>query len=137
MRVNIFNIFCMSNIKKLLICGSREFSDYDYFSSRLDEYLSSADLSKIEIVSGGARGTDTLAEMYAEHRNIKFTKFSTDWQQYGHAASYVRNGEMAKYCRGPMNTTIAFWDGKSLGTKHMMREALRERMTVVKFIVNR
>lgn len=120
---------------KILVCGSREFSDYDYFSQRLDEYLSSADLSKIEIVSGGARGADSFAERYAQDRNLKFTKFPADWQQYGRAAGYVRNGEMAKYCSGPMNTTIAFWDGKSLGTKHMMRSALRERMTVVKILV--
>jgi len=120
---------------KILICGSREFSDYNNFSRRMDEYLSSSDMSQIEIVSGGAKGADSLAQRYAEERQLKFTLFPADWQQYGRSAGYIRNGEMAKYCSGPKNTCVAFWDGKSLGTKHMMHTALKERMSVVKNLV--
>ena len=120
---------------KILICGSREFTDYGHFVRNMNEYLSSADLSKIEIVSGGARGADTFAEQYAADRGIKFTKFPADWKKYGRSAGYVRNVEMAKYCSGPKNCCVGFWDGKSLGTKHMFNTALKERMSVMKFII--
>lgn len=117
---------------KLLICGSREFADYDLLSRKMDEYLSSADLNKIEIVAGGARGADTLAEQYARERGIKFTSFPAKWDVYGRSAGFIRNGEMAEYCKGPGNTCISFWNGESSGTKHMMQTALRKRMSVVK-----
>jgi len=119
---------------KLLICGSRDFNDFDFMSRRLDEYLSSADLSKIEIVSGGAMGTDTLAERYARENNIQFTKFPAEWDRYGRSAGFIRNDEMAKYCSGPKNTCVAFWDGSSSGTKGMMKSALRQRMSIVKVL---
>lgn len=120
---------------KLLVCGSRGFDDYNEFSNKLDEYLSATDLSKVEIVSGGARGADTFAEQYAHERGIQFTKFPANWDKHGRSAGYIRNAEMAKYCSGATNTTIAFWDGKSLGTKHMIKTALNEGMSVVKVII--
>lgn len=123
-------------VVKLLICGSRNFTNFGLLSERLDEYLSSADLSKVEIVSGGARGTDSLAERYAKSRNIKLTVFPADWERYGRAAGFVRNDEMAKYCSGPLNTCIAFWNGESSGTRGMMKSALRQRMSVVKVMYN-
>lgn len=122
---------------KLLICGSREFNDYQTFVRSMNEYLSSADITKIEIVSGGARGADAMAEQYATDRGIKFMKFPADWEQYGRAAGYVRNAEMAKYCAGPRNACIGFWDGKSLGTKHMLNTALKERMSIMKVIIKK
>lgn len=117
---------------KILVCGSRGFNDYDQLASKLDDFLYTHDLSKIELVSGGARGADTLAERYASEKGIKFTRFDADWEQHGRSAGYIRNGVMAEYCAGPENQCIAFWDGKSLGTKHMIHAATKSRMTVVK-----
>lgn len=121
---------------KLLVCGSREFTDFELLTRKLDEYLSSADLSKLEIVSGAARGADTLAEQYAHLRGIKFTSFPADWNRYGRSAGFIRNDEMAEYCKGPMNACVAFWDGDSSGTQHMMKTALRKRMSVLKVKYN-
>ena len=122
------------SIKKLLVCGSRDFNDREILTTRLDEYLSSANLANIEIVAGGARGADTLAEDYAAERGIKFTKFPADWARYGKSAGFIRNAEMAEYCKGPMNTCIAFYDGQSHGTANMLTTALRKRMSIVKVL---
>ena len=46
----------------------------------------------------------------------KCYRFPADWDKYGKAAGYKRNGEMARNA----DALIAFWDGKSRGTKHMI-----------------
>ena len=42
--------------------------------------------------------------------------FPADWDKYGKAAGYKRNDEMARNA----DALIAFWDGKSRGTRHMI-----------------
>ena len=71
---------------------------------------------KIEIVSGCARGADSLGEKYATEKNYKLHKFPADWDRFGKSAGYRRNQEMAEFA----DMVIAFWDGKSVGTKHMI-----------------
>ena len=71
---------------------------------------------ELEIVSGTARGVDQLGERYALERGLKLKKFPANWDKYGRKAGYLRNKEMAEYAR----ILIAFWDGKSKGTKHMI-----------------
>lgn len=45
--------------------------------------------------------------------------FPADWDRYGKAAGYLRNTEMAKNA----DALVAFWDGMSLGTRHMIETA--------------
>ena len=80
------------------------------------------DLDKIRIVSGAARGADQLGEQYAKLVGYEVSKFPADWDGLGKRAGYVRNDEMAKYAMENSNygVLIAFWDGKSKGTKHMI-----------------
>ena len=71
----------------------------------------------IEIVSGGASGTDAMAERYAHDHGYSLQIFPAEWSRYGKRAGYVRNREMHSYIstftdRG----VIAFWDGSSRGT---------------------
>ena len=98
-----------------LIVGSRGYTDYASFKAKCDALL--ADKTDIEIVSGGASGTDTLAERYAHEHGYSLQVFPADWSRYGKRAGYVRNREMHSYIstfadRG----VIAFWDGRSKGT---------------------
>jgi hypothetical protein len=81
-----------------------------------------------EIVSGGARGVDTLGEEYAIKRGILCTRFpvtSDDWKRDPHAG-HARNERMAKYS----HALVACWDGKSPGTRHMITIARRYRLLV-------
>lgn len=105
---------------RVIIAGSRDFSDYDALKSYADVKLSNISRrDSIEVVSGCARGADTLGERYAEERGYGIKKFPADWNRYGKSAGYLRNVEMAEYA----DALIAFWDGKSKGTEHMIRIA--------------
>ena len=101
---------------KVIVAGSREFTDYEKLRTTLDRLLSRYEISEIEIVSGGARGADTLGERYAEEKGCPVHVFPADWEQFGKAAGYRRNVQMAEYA----DACVAFWDGKSRGTKHMI-----------------
>lgn len=100
---------------KVIIAGSRDFSNYDMLKNYIDNYRK--EVSEIEeIVCGCARGADTLGKRYAIENNIKVVEFPAKWDMYGKSAGYIRNEEMSKYADG----LIAFWDGKSKGTKNMI-----------------
>lgn len=99
---------------KVIIAGSRNFNDYKFLCEKCDKILSNQ--KDIEIVSGTANGADKLGETYAIENNYKLTKFPADWNKYGKTAGYLRNMQMAEYA----DALIAFWDGKSKGTKHMI-----------------
>ena len=79
----------------------------------LEEYLN-ADTT--EIVSGGAKGIDTCAKIYAKQKHIKLTEFLPDYARYGRGAPIRRNKTIADYS----DEVIAFWDGSSKGTKSVI-----------------
>lgn len=93
-------------IKILAVVGSRDFDDYEL----MVEYLSK--LKFTELLSGGAKGADSLAERYAEEFNIPIKVFNADWEKYGRKAGMIRNKLIVEYA----NEGIAFWDGRSTGT---------------------
>ena len=70
-----------------------------------------------EIVSGDARGADTLGVEYGTRHGIPVIHFPAQWDTYGKAAGFIRNEEMAEYG----DFLLAFWDGKSHGTKNMIK----------------
>ena len=112
---------------RVIIAGGRDFSDYVLMCRTMDTLLSN--ISKdtdIVIVCGMARGADTLGDRYAKDRNYKVNYFPADWNTYGRAAGYKRNEQMAQNA----DALVAFWDGKSRGTKHMIDLARKYRLRV-------
>lgn len=107
---------------KIIIAGSRDFNDYNLLKSRCDEIL--APISDIEIVSGKARGADTLGERFAKESGFPIKEFPADWKSYGSSAGMIRNRQMAEYA----DMLIAFWDGESSGTKGMINLAKNKGM---------
>ena len=95
---------------KVGIVGSREFKNYELFSDVMKQYLS--DISWV--VSGGAPGADSLAEKWAKENKKMLTIYPADWFNLGKRAGYVRNTDIVKNS----DMIVAFWDGKSKGTKH-------------------
>jgi len=95
---------------KVGIVGSRDFKNYELFSDIMKQYLS--DISWV--VSGGAPGADSLAEKWAKENKKMLTIYPADWFNLGKRAGYVRNTDIVKNS----DMIIAFWDGKSKGTKH-------------------
>jgi len=98
---------------KVIIAGGREFNDYIRLCKVCDYYLCNKE--DIEIVSGCARGADSLAIQYAKDRGYPIKKFPANWD-LGKRAGYLRNVEMAEYG----DALIAFWNEESRGTKHMI-----------------
>ena len=116
---------------KVIVCGSRSISDKQYIFEALDKLLK--DYDDVEIISGHARGVDTIAEAYAKERAIPLVVFSADWEQYGRAAGPIRNKEMLQFAMSAEPLVISFWDGKSRGTKNMMLLALKAGIAVLDY----
>lgn len=100
-----------------MIVGTRTFNDYGFLKRKADYYLQNHKADTV-IVSGGARGTDSLARRYAEEKGYEYHEFPADWNTYGKSAGYRRNEEMHRFIAGHENRgVIAFWDGQSRGTE--------------------
>lgn len=95
---------------KLGIIGSRTFNEYSLLKETLEQYKSKITL----VVSGAAKGADSLGEKWALENNISTLIFPADWDQYGKRAGFIRNEDIIRNC----DCCIAFWDGKSKGTQH-------------------
>lgn len=102
----------------VIVAGGRDFSDYELLSKTLDNYFANV-TDEIIIISGKARGADTLGEQYAKWHGYSVWGFPAKWDKYGKSAGFIRNTEMAKNA----DALVAFWDGQSLGTKHMIATA--------------
>ena len=115
---------------KVIIAGSRGFSNYKLLKEKCNEYLREKRKEyNIIIISGGARGADTLGEKYAQDEGFSLEKFPANWNKFGKSAGFRRNEQMAEVA----DALIAFWDGKSHGTKHMI-EIMENKKLLVKVI---
>ncbi len=71
-----------------------------------------------EIVSGGARGVDTCARIFAQAHGLKLTEFYPDYDRYGRSAPLKRNDLIVAHA----DMVLAFWDGISRGTLYSVRQ---------------
>lgn len=92
----------------------------------------------IEIVSGGAKGADSLGEYFAKFYNIKLKVFNPNWEMYGKMAGFIRNEDMAIYAKSNNGGCIVFWNGVSSGSKQMIKMAMNYKLNckVVKYESN-
>ena len=113
---------------KIIIAGGRDFNDYQLLCSKLDFLFQNVVPT---IICGEARGADSLGKKYALEHNLQVISFPADWEKYGKSAGYIRNEQMAKEA----DALVAFWDGQSKGTKHMINimKNLGKSVKVVKY----
>lgn len=112
---------------RLIVAGSRTFYDYDRMAADLDQLLSQR-MPDVEIVCGMCRyGADALAVRYARERGLQLKEFPADWHVWGKAAGPIRNDRMAVYA----HALVAYWDGKSKGTRNMIRCAQLRGLRIV------
>ena len=105
---------------KVIIAGSRNFSDYGLLAKTCDHMLQNQE--DVEIVSGKEpKGADKLGELYAEEKGYHIEEFKAHWSQFGDAAGPIRNKQMAEYA----DALICFWDGDTVksGTYNMIQQA--------------
>jgi len=115
----------MANV---FVCGGRKFEDYFLLERYLDHCL--RDLKqreRITIIHGGAWGADHLAKCYAINNELDQVVIHPDYEKHPKkVAPLIRNTqlvEMADYC-------VAFWDGKSGGTKDAFTKAEKKGIPV-------
>ena len=110
---------------KIAIVGSRDFSDMDFARWKIYRFLDERKRQDI-VVSGGARGIDSLAEEVVKQMGMTCTVYEADWQKYGKQAGFIRNRSIINGA----DYIIAFWDGKSKGTKHSIDLALEQNKPI-------
>jgi hypothetical protein len=109
---------------KTIIAGDRNYQNYDEMKLILDTYHKTTPIT--EVISGGARGADSMGEWWAKQNDIKIVLFPAMWNKYGLAAGPIRNKLMAEYGEG----LIAFLASKSRGTKNMIEQATKLNLKI-------
>ena len=109
---------------KVAVIGSRGLT-----VSELGRYLPE---NTTEIVSGGAKGVDTSAREYALSHGIKLTDFLPEYTKYGRSAPLKRNIAIIEYS----DIVLAFWDGKSRGTKFVIDNCRKLGVEVRVYIID-
>ena len=84
-----------------------------------------------EIVSGGAKGVDLYAKEYAIKRGLKFSEFLPEYEKYKRGAPLKRNLKIIDY----VDKVIAFWDGKSRGTKFVIDNCRKKNKEIEVIVV--
>lgn len=103
---------------KVAVIGSRGLE-----VEHLEDYLPEG---VTEIVSGGAKGVDTCARNFALRHGLKLTEFLPEYSKYGRGAPLRRNITIIEYA----DLVLAFWDGKSRGTKFVIDNCKKRNIPV-------
>lgn len=114
----------------LAIVGGRDFNNYDLLKEECDKIIG----DKV-IISGGAKGADSLAEKYAKDKQYEMIIFEAQWNNldanpckikynsYGKPYNVLAGLNRNKNIIQNADKVIAFWDGKSRGTKNSIELA--------------
>ena len=131
---------------RLIVAGGRDFTDYEKAKEEITRLAEGALVNfGVSIVSGMAGGADSLGVHFAREMGIQLYEFPADWQDleapgavikhdrkgraYNATAGFKRNADMSRFADG----LLAFWDGRSHGTAHMIR-TMEERDKAVRVI---
>lgn len=107
---------------KLAIIGGRDFSDYSLLCNVAGKFFDNdGDIDLI--VSGGAKGADSLGARYANANRIPLLEYKPDWEKHGKAAGMIRNKDIINEA----DVVLAFWDGVSKGTANSLGLAKRSK----------
>lgn len=130
---------------KIAIVGTREFKDYSILKCIMTSLFS--DIRILEIISGGAKGADTLARQYAEEKEIPLKEFLPDWDNISHPDAIVKTNRWGKkydsragFRRNRLiieraDIVLALWNGKSKGTKNSIdiAEKLKKNLMIYNY----
>lgn len=110
--------------QRILVCGSRDWSDAEIVKRRLDEFDRDS-----TVIHGGCRGADKIAGEVAEMMGMRVEVYTADWEAHGKAAGPRRNQKMLD--EGKPTVVIAFHDdiARSKGTSDMISRAKKSGLT--------
>ena len=117
---------------KVIIAGGRDFTNVAVMATTLNN-LQDVDhvieIEKLTLICGMARGADLTAYKLFSEAGLPIEMYPADWDQYGKQAGFIRNIQMADVA----DMLIAFWDGESRGTAHMIDTARKLNLNVLVF----
>lgn len=108
---------------RILVCGSRDYANPSKVAEILRRYLD----QNPTIIQGEAKGADACAKLAAQVLGLKCEGYPADWNRYKKGAGAKRNQLMLD---SGVDLVLAFWDGKSNGTRDMMARARKEDVEV-------
>lgn len=109
----------------VLVCGSRRFDDFAGVQAVIYQRLAVLPKTAV-VIHGDANGADRMAHSAALGLGLSVTKFPPLYDLYGRRAPHVRNDLMLDRA----SEVIAFWDGKSKGTKSVLDKAEKRGIPV-------
>lgn len=109
---------------KIAIVGSREPGNIN-FARELEKRINIQ--SGDTIVSGGAKGIDSLAAEYATAHGLALVEIRPDYAKNGRGATFIRNREIVDNA----DMVVAFWNGTSKGTKYTIDYANKKGVTTL------
>lgn len=111
---------------KIIVAGGRNFNNYELLRDSLDRIFQRLKKENIVIISGTAKGADSLGEQYSKERGYKLEKFPANWNRFQMAAGPIRNEQMAQVA----DALVLFWNGKSRGSADMLERAKKHSLKV-------
>lgn len=117
---------------RVAIIGSRSATNSDY--NILKKHIPS---NTSEIVSGGAKGIDSLAKKYALENTLMYKEFLPNYEDESlndkKIAPLIRNKQIVDYA----DFVLAFWDGVSRGTAYTIDYCIRTYKPVRVYILSK
>ena len=121
----------------VLVCGGRDYADYEKVFNALSDLCDKRKLwsdnayavkiaNGLRVVTGGARGADTMAEAWAQNNGAQSKVYPADWKQFGLRAGPVRNQQMID--EEKIDLVIGFPGGS--GTRDMLSRARKAKICV-------
>ena len=123
---------CMKKQGILAVVGSRDYNDGADFDLLLSKFLAT-NPHITHLVSGGARGIDSLVEEFADLYMWPLAVIKPDYERHGKIAPLIRNCDIAQKC----TEMLAFWDGQSRGTMHAVQQAVKKGKPVTIYSIAR
>ena len=120
------------NSLKVIVAGGRDFTNATLMAivlNNLQDVDHVIEIEKLTLICGMARGADLTAYSLFKEAGLPVEEYPADWDQYGKQAGYIRNTQMADVA----DMLIAFWDGCSSGTNHMITTARKHNLNVLVF----
>jgi hypothetical protein len=111
--------------KRLAVVGSRTFRDWEELVRTIGPQWKAGYIS--EIISGKAKGADSLAARFAKNNNIPLREFEPDYDSFGKSAPFIRNQQIVDNAE----CMVAFWDGSSAGTLDSIKKAIKAKLVVL------
>lgn len=115
---------------KLAIVGGRDYTDYNNFHIIVNNYCNKLGKLPDYIISGGAKGIDTMAEIYANQYNIETIIYKADWNTFGKKAGILRNTDIIS----ESTHVLALPTYNSIGTYDSINKAkkMNKQLTIIK-----